>query len=61
MNLLHALLRGPLQWLALLLAAASTGPAWAQVAAAEVMARDMREEIVRIPVTVKDQIGRAHV
>lgn len=38
------------------------GPAWAQtasaVAPAEILAKDLREEVVRIPVTVKDMYGR---
>ena len=38
--------------------AAALLPARAQAPPAEVMARDMREEIVRIPVTVKDLYGR---
>ena len=49
---------------ALLLAFLSTASAQAQsetaaaVAAQEVLARDLREEILRIPVTVKDMFGR---
>ncbi len=46
--------------LALALALASGPAAWAQTspAPAEVLARDLREEIVRIPATVKDMYGR---